>query len=628
MADLGTIKRTVAELEAKGDINKAIVELEKAVQEFPKEGSLFNKLGDLYIKVNRQKEAIDIYEKGACALAEETYYPNAIALCKKILRLDKERVEVYNLLGELHKELGQFVEAANYYLEYADRKMKNNEIENALKTYEAIKDLVPNNYKIIQMISAIYEKIGKKKQSDDLRKEAEQIETKQKELKETVAAQVLTATPDVEKETSVVEPVKIEEEPPKIEPKVEDFKTETKIEIPTVEVESPALQVPVSEQVVEKVIQEPAKETLSLEDFVSPEVAELLRDETAVKQEEPRGEVSEEKPIEMEELSEIDRTRQLADIYLNLGEQEEAISCFRDAAGLAFKEKKYDQALQFYKKIADLRPLDLKSRQRLIEIAKINDNRALQIDFMVDLAETLNRREARTEAQSILRKILEMDPDNIAAQSMIEEETKAREFIDLGQVLRTEIEGEPVQSGIQNINDLISQFRKEVFESIGEGDYRSHYDLGVAYKGMGLHQEAIEEFEIAAKDDALKLKSFEMIASCLIEKNKVDEAIKVLNEGLAIPKRPIGEYFGLHFLLGNAYETQKDLKMAIKSYINAANIDKSVPDLLKKINELKDKLTEELKKRTQSISPAPAKDTRIPPAEETAKTKKSKVTYL
>ncbi|MGB9719993.1 MAG: tetratricopeptide repeat protein [bacterium] len=625
MADLGTIKRTVAELEAKGDVNKAIVELEKAVQEFPKEGSLFNKLGDLYIKVNRQKEAIDIYEKGAYALAEETYYPNAIALCKKILRLDKERTEIYNLLGELHKELGQFVEAANYYLEYADRKMKNNEVDAALKTYEAIKDLVPNNYKVIQMISAIYEKIGKKEQSVDLRKEAEKIETKQRELKETVTAQVVT-TPEVEKppivEAPVVEEVvtpEVKVEPPK-EVEIEVSPKET--EIPRMEIEE---EVKESKEAIHE--PEPVKGQLSLEDFVSPEVAELLKDEVETKEAEPEVEVIEEKPAE-EEVSEIVRTQELAEIYLNLGEEEEAISCFRDAAGMAFKEKKYDQALDLYKKVADLRPLDLKSRQRLIEIAKLKNDKKLQIDFMLDLAETLNRREARTEAQSVLRKVLEMEPQNAIAQSMIEEETKAREFIDLGQVLRTEIEGEPVSSGIQNINDLISQFRKEVFESIGEGDYRSHYDLGVAYKGMGLHQEAIEEFEIAAKDDNLKLKSFEMIGSCLLDKGKIDEAIKVLSEGLAIPKRPAGEYFGLHFLLGNAYEMQKNLKMAIKSYINAANIDKSVPDLLKKINELKDKLTEELRKRTEVTPTPPPKEVKKIQPEEVAKPKKSKVTYL
>lgn len=428
---------------------------------------------------------------------------------------------------------------------------------------------MPNNYKIIQTISAIYEKIGKKEQSADLLKEAERIETMQKELKETVTAQVSppeVETPKIEEKVEVPKPVSEEIKPEKAEIKeptkeeIKEVETETKSEIKEKVVETEETKEVVPPKI--EITPPPVKEELSLEDFVSPEVAELLKDEVETK--EPEVEVVEEPVAEVEELSEIDRTRQLAEIYLNLGEDDEAINCFREAAAMAFKEKKYDQAMELYKKIADLRPLDLKSRQRLVEIAKLKSDKALQINFMLELAETLNRREARTEAQSVLRKVLEIDPENAIAQSMVEEETKAREFIDLGQVLRSEIEGEPAQSSLQNINDLISQFRKEVFESIGEGDYRSHYDLGVAYKGMGLFQEAIEEFEIAAKDANLKLKSYEMIAACLIEKDRVDEAIKVLNEGLAIPNRPANEYFGLHFLLGNAYEKQNNLKMAIK----------------------------------------------------------------
>jgi tetratricopeptide (TPR) repeat protein len=604
MADLAAIKRTVAELEAKGDVDKAISELEKAIPEFPREGPLFNKLGDLLIKVNRQREALDVYERGARVLMEETYYPNAIALCKKILRLDKDRLEVYGMLGELHKELGQLVEAANYLLEYADRKMKANEIEPALKTYEVIKDLVPNNYKILQTISVIFEKFGKKEHGEELRKEAQEIETKQKELKDQFASQ----------------------------PAVDEIPIA--VEMPAVEPESP-VEVPVKEEPRPGPEPSPDKE-ITLDDFVSPEVAELLKDQ-------PRTDevVLEERKETVEtgekgrDMSEIDRTVELGDVYLNLGEEEEAIDCFRDAALLAYKDKQYDQAISLNRRIADLRPLDLKCRQYLVEVSKIKGDKDLQVNAMIELAEALNRREAKTEAQSIFRKILEMDPENVTALKMVEEITQPKDFIDLGAVLRTELEGEKKMEGLSNINELISQFRKEVFESIGEGDYRSHYDLGVAYKGMGLFQEAIEEFEIASKDIDLKLKACEMIGSCLIDKGKVDEALKVLSAGLLIQNRPASEYFGIHFLLGNAYENQNNLSMAIKSYMNAANIDKTVPDLVKKINFLKEKLTEELKKRGKPVPPSKKATAEKPAAEppkqapaEKVPPKKSKVTYL
>ena len=172
MSELGEVKRKVAEFVAKGDTKKAITELEQAVKEFPREGSLFNKLGDLLIKVNRKNEALSAYEQGARVFKEETYFPNAIALCKKILRLDTDRTTIYELLGELHKQLDQRGEAANYFLEYAERKMKENDMDAVLVAYNTIKELVPNNPKILETISAIYEKVGKKEEGEELLREA------------------------------------------------------------------------------------------------------------------------------------------------------------------------------------------------------------------------------------------------------------------------------------------------------------------------------------------------------------------------------------------------------------------------------------------------------------------------
>lgn len=73
MSELGEVKRAVAEYEAKGNIDRAVEELEGAVQEFPNEGSLFNKLGDLYLKVNRETDALDVYERGARVFKDPFY---------------------------------------------------------------------------------------------------------------------------------------------------------------------------------------------------------------------------------------------------------------------------------------------------------------------------------------------------------------------------------------------------------------------------------------------------------------------------------------------------------------------------------------------------------------------------
>jgi tetratricopeptide (TPR) repeat protein len=610
MAKIGDVKKKVAEYEAKGDSKKAIVELEKAVKEFPQEGSLFNKLGDLYIKVNRKGEALDVYEQGARVFKEETFFPNAIALCKKILRLDDKRTEVYCLLGELHKELDQRGEAANYFLEYADRKMKDNDLDAALNTYNIIKDLVPNNPKILETISAIYEKVGKKEEGEEFRKEAHEIETKQEKLRETVETKVKEhPVEEVKQPEPEYEPEPVEEPEPVPEPVEETTEEES---TPEPQPEEPA---PLKEE--EQEVEEETEP--SLEDIVSPEVAELLKDDVPVSTE------VDETPKEVSaELSEVDKTVELGELYLNLGSEDEAIDCFRNAANEAFEKKLYDKSLDLNRRIAELRPFDLKSRQYMVEIAKMNDDRDLQLETMLELAESLTRREAKSEARSIYKKILEIDPENTLAKEMVASFEQPKDFIDLGEVLRTELEETQQPDSIQSIEGLVSQFRREVFESIGEGDFRSRYDLGVAYKGMGLYQEAIEEFEIAAKDKELRLKALEMIGSCFLERNKSDEAIKMLHEALKITNRPPKEYFGIHFLLGNCYEKKKQMREALKAYMQAFKIDKTVPELTRKINDLKKKYIETAKKAGKPVgTKKPTK-----PAKAPVKAKKSKITYL
>lgn len=593
MSELGEVKRKVAEFVAKGDTKKAITELEQAVKEFPREGSLFNKLGDLLIKVNRKNEALSAYEQGARVFKEETYFPNAIALCKKILRLETDRTTIYELLGELHKQLDQRGEAANYFLEYAERKMKENDMDAVLVAYNTIKELVPNNPKILETISAIYEKVGKKEEGEELLREAHELEDKQEKLRE----KIITEEPQAEVEKE------IEEE------------TEKVVDEPEVAVEKE-----VSGQETEE-----AKADMPLEDFVSPEVAELLKDD----------EISAEEEKDVTEtpgaLSEIDKTVELGELYLNLGSEEEAIDCFRSAANEAWGSKKYDQAFDLNKRIADLRPFDLRSRQHLVEIGKIKQDMDLQIDAMVDLAESLSRREAKSEARDLCKKILELDPENAKAQEMSAALEQPQDYIDLGEVLRTEMADEKKSDSIQGIEELISQFRREVFESIGEGDFRSRYDLGVAYKGMGLFQEAIEEFEIAAKDPELRLKSYEMIGSCFLERGKADDAIKILSAGLKITDRPAREYFGIHFLLGNCYEKMKKMKDALQFYMNAYKIDKTVPDLVRKINDLKNKYMAEAKKKGKGkkvVTKPPVKAEPKSVKASKVRAKKSKITYL
>lgn len=60
------------------------------------------------------------------------------------------------------------------------------------------------------------------------------------------------------------------------------------------------------------------------------------------------------------------------------------------------------------------------------------------------------------------------------------------------------------------------------------GDAQSHYDLGVAFKEMGLYDEAINEFRQAFTDDARRLECLVLQGACVREKGDLASAEKIL----------------------------------------------------------------------------------------------------
>src|SRR6202035_4957334 len=54
-----------------------------------------------------------------------------------------------------------------------------------------------------------------------------------------------------------------------------------------------------------------------------------------------------------------------------------------------------------------------------------------------------------------------------------------------------------------DVEEVFAKFKEGVAKQIGADDAQSHYDLGVAYKEMGLVDDAAREFDTAARDPKL-----------------------------------------------------------------------------------------------------------------------------
>lgn len=129
-------------------------------------------------------------------------------------------------------------------------------------------------------------------------------------------------------------------------------------------------------------------------------------------------------------------------------------------------------------------------------------------------------------------------------------------------------------------------------ESNGNGDYETHYNLGLAYKEMDLFEEALEEFQIAAglvgSDDGTPryLQCCNLLGHCFMQKGVPQLAVKWFNTGFNSPGASEDERQALRYELAGAYEQLGDLHRAMDLFTEVYGIDVSYRGVSERLREL------------------------------------------
>lgn len=172
------------------------------------------------------------------------------------------------------------------------------------------------------------------------------------------------------------------------------------------------------------------------------------------------------------------------------------------------------------------------------------------------------------------------------------------DFVDLGSLVlepegprdtRMTLEGpeEPPSSGDEqrDFEEMLDAFKRGIEENLGEDDHQAHYDLGVAFKEMGLLDEAIGEFQKALRGADGRLRTAEALGQCFFEKGQFGIAETVLRRALEEPGGD-DEKIGLIYWLGRAFEAQGKRTEASASYERALAVDIRFMDLSERVQRL------------------------------------------
>ena len=141
--------------------------------------------------------------------------------------------------------------------------------------------------------------------------------------------------------------------------------------------------------------------------------------------------------------------------------------------------------------------------------------------------------------------------------------------------------------GDAGLSEIFKEFRRGVDQQLGKEDFDTRYNLGIAYKEMGLVDEAIAEFQLAAKDENRLLECSSMLGICFLEKGMPKLAVKWFEKGLQVPGRTEEEYQGLRYDLAAAHEAAGETGAALGLYTELYGQDASFRDVATKVRELK-----------------------------------------
>ena len=184
-------------------------------------------------------------------------------------------------------------------------------------------------------------------------------------------------------------------------------------------------------------------------------------------------------------------------------------------------------------------------------------------------------------------------PQFAAAQAQ-EENLFADEddFFDLAAELESELEEDDeivsLSEEEQSLEEIFKEFKKGVEQQLDSEDYDTHYNLGIAYKEMGLTDEAIGEFQLASKDPKRAVECASMLGLCFLEKGMPQLAIKWYRKGLEMPEIKEEENIGLLYDLGSAYVEVGDTDNAQKSFMEVYSLNSNYRDIVSRIKQVED----------------------------------------
>src|SRR2546422_548888 len=128
----------------------------------PADPTVLNTVGDLYLRERNDSEALKHFHKLAEAYTQEGFTLKAIAIYKKIFKLDPTNVDVLLKTGELYTVQGLGREAREHFMQAVQFLREKNQNDRAVEAFRKMVALAPDNLNYRAKFADFCEQIGRK----------------------------------------------------------------------------------------------------------------------------------------------------------------------------------------------------------------------------------------------------------------------------------------------------------------------------------------------------------------------------------------------------------------------------------------------------------------------------------
>ena len=685
-----------------GRLKEAIAEYEKLLEDDPSDVSINNLVGDLYVRLGQNDKAIKAFEKVADEYEKRSLSSQALAILKKICRLNPDKPDYFIKMADLYTRQGFQAEAKQEYLRIAEKFLRQKMVEEAIELYEKVVKLDKDDLNIRIQLAALYKLNGQQDKAvneilkaADLKISLGQVDEAEKLLKESNKlspdnartklrlAQVLRLKGQAEQAQELARQV-LDKIPHDLDALTflgnlyfEEGKFAAAKEIFTEVLNFYPLNVnarykigrinlaegnvdrafeyfePLIDSYLKKKKEDKAIGLLGLiltvrNDYIPAleKLVEILREtndfsrlekaeERLIEEFKKIGEKGKMLPLYAELIKLRPADERLAREYRELkkelmikeeelppetwalsAEEEEEIQAGLAQADIYIQEGLIRLARRVIDGLVMRYPNDPLLKQKLTYIDSLKPSMAKE-DLIRKIEkttaiETQAVRPAKTKEEKDTRRKPEFDleeqvlseekisPIDLFTDTgiipIISSDGREKKFYDLQENIRAELAMLGAvymhqKTGVttqfeKELMTIVNDFKKGIKEKIPAEDYQIHLQLGLAFMEQGLVDEAIEEFNIAAKDKNLILECLTLISHSHRLKGNLEEAESWLNRAIKLVAPGTDQYFALMFDLGMIYEQSKEYDKALSIYRDIQSWNPTYQSVSERINRL------------------------------------------